>query len=243
MEQRPALGGALNIASRPPFKEPLADLARHLEAQARSAGVNLETGRPFTAAALAERQPDEVIVATGASPWAPACLDPEAGGAVAAETLLACDTIPPGRYLVVGGGLVGLETAEYLAERGAEVTVVEMLDQVGAGLGPVRLKLLTDRLVKAGINLLTKTRVVALGERSLRVETGGREYSLGPCQAVVLATGYRCHPVSLPAPGAGIPVQVIGDASRARSLVEAMAEGLDAALNIGSRGARGGKKP
>jgi pyruvate/2-oxoglutarate dehydrogenase complex dihydrolipoamide dehydrogenase (E3) component len=223
----------LNIAKRPPFKEPIADLARYLEDQARSAGVTVELERDFSPAVLAEHEPDEVVVATGSLPWAPECVCMSDSRVVTAENILQRDRIRPGRYLVVGGGLVGLETAEYLAERGAEVTVVEMLDQMGAGLGPMRLKLMLDRLIKAGVNLLVKTRVIAIRDGSLRVETGGREHTLGPCKAVVVAAGYRCNPIPSPAFGEGVKVQVIGDACRARSIVEAIGEGLDAAMNIG----------
>lgn len=233
IDRRPVPGGTLLIADRPPFKEPIADFARYLEAQALSAGVTLEMGREFTPALLAEHHPDEVIVASGALPWAPSCLCMSDGGMIAAEEILQCGEVRPGRYLVVGGGLVGLETAEYLACRGCEVTVVEMLDQVGAGLGPLRLKLMLDRMVKAGINLLTRTKVIAVEDRSLRVETAGRQYSLGPCEAVVVAAGYRGNPIPEAAFGKAIKVQVIGDARKARSIVEAVGEGLDAALNIG----------
>jgi len=228
------LGGMLNIAERPPFKEPIADLARYLEDRARSAGVTVELERDFSPAVLAEHEPDEVVVATGSLPWAPECVCMSDNRVVTAESILQQDRIRPGRYLVIGGGLVGLETAEYLAERGAEVTVVEMLDQVGAGLGPIRLKLMLDRLIKAGVNLLTKTRVIAVRDGSLRVETDGREHTLGPCEAVVVAAGYHCNPIPSPAFGEGVKVQVIGDARQARSIVEAIGEGLDAAMNIGN---------
>ncbi len=183
---------------------------------------------------LAEHEPDEVIVATGSLPWAPECICMSDSRVVAAENVLQLDSIRPGRYLIIGGGLVGLETAEYLAERGAEVTVVEMLDQVGAGLGPIRLKLMLDRLIKAGVNLLTKTRVIAVRDGSLRVETGGREHTLGPCEAVVVATGYRCNPVQSPTPGEGKKVRIVGDANQPRSIYEAIQEGFEAGMNIGT---------
>ncbi|MDP1992136.1 MAG: FAD-dependent oxidoreductase [Syntrophales bacterium] len=233
IDKRPALGGTLDVAARPPFKGPIADLACYLEDRARSAGVTVELNQDFSPAMLAEHEPDEVIVATGSLPWAPECVCMSDSRVVTAENILQRERIRPGRYLVIGGGLVGLETAEYLAERGADVTVVEMLDQVGAGLGPMRLKLMLDRLIKAGVNLLTKTRVIAVLDGSLQVETGCREYRLGPCEAVVVASGYRCNPIPAPTFGEGVKVRVIGDACQARSIVEAIGEGLDAAMNIG----------
>jgi len=66
------------------------------------------------------------------------------------------------------------------------------------------------------------------------VHNDGREHTLGPCEAVVVAAGYCCNPIPSPAFGEGVKVQVIGDACRARSIVEAIGEGLDAAMNIGN---------
>ena len=182
---------------------------------------------------LAEHEPDEVVVATGSLPWAPECICMSDSRVVTAENILQCDRIRPGRYLVVGGGLVGLETAEYLAERGAEVTVVEMLDQMGAGLGPIRLKLMLDRLIKAGVNLLTKTRVIAVQGRLAPGGNGRQGAYAGPLRGGGGGRGLPLQPDSSAAFGEGVKVQVIGDACRARSIVEAIGEGLDAALNIG----------
>src|SRR5512140_2982684 len=93
IDPRPELGGTLSIAARPPFKEPIADLARYLGERARAAGVTVELGRAFSPAVLAEIEPDEVIVATGSLPWAPSCIGMSDGGVVAAESILQCDRI------------------------------------------------------------------------------------------------------------------------------------------------------
>jgi hypothetical protein len=66
------------------------------------------------------------------------------------------------------------------------------------------------------------------------VETGGKEHTLGPCEAVVVATGYRCNPIPAPSFGKGAKVQIVGDAIQPRSIYEAIQEGFDAAVNIGS---------
>ena len=153
---------------------------------------------------------------------------------VTAEDILQLDRISPGRHLVIGGGLVGLETAEYLAERGADVTVVEMLDQVGAGLGPMRLSLMLNRLMKAGVNMLTRARVISVRDGWLEADMAGHMLRLGPYEAVVVAAGYRCNPVPAPPPGDEGRVRTIGDACLPRSIDEAIQEGFDAALNIGS---------
>jgi 2,4-dienoyl-CoA reductase-like NADH-dependent reductase (Old Yellow Enzyme family)/thioredoxin reductase len=230
IERRPELGGALHVAGRPPFKSPLSDLARYLESEARSAGVDIDLAQEFRPELLTEDTPDEVIVATGALPWVPDCVPRGDERVVTAESILRRDGIAPGRYLVIGGGLVGLETAEYLAGHGAGVTVAEMLDTVGSGLGPMRLKLLLERLSRAGVNILTGARVTSVQDGHVRLDMGGGEIALGPYRLVVLAAGYRPDPVSTQAAGAGVTVRVIGDARTPRSIREAITEGLDAAM-------------
>lgn len=233
LERQPVLGGALHAAKRPPFKKPVSDLIGYLERQARSAGVNVTLGREFSPEVLSEEKPDEVIVATGALPWIPDRIPASDDRVVTAQDILGRDRIPSGRYLVVGGGMVGLETAEYLVERGANVTVVEMLDEVGRGLAPMRLKLVLDRLVKAGVSLLTGAEVISVRDGWLRVDVAGTGLTLGPYLFVVVAAGYRSNQVPVPTAGDGIKVRIIGDACSPRSISEAVTEGLEAAMNLG----------
>ena len=232
IEKRPELGGALHVADRPPFKDPLFDLAMYLENEARSAGVEIDLNREFRPDIPEEEPPDELIMATGALPRVPDFVLRKDSRVVTAESVLRLDEIAPGRYLVFGGGLVGLETAEYLADHGADVTVAEMLDELGAGLGPMRLKLVLDRLGKAGVNMLTGARVMSVQDGHVRLEMAGGEIALGPYRFVVLAAGYRPARATSPAAWDGVKVRVIGDARTPRSIREAITEGLDAALDM-----------
>jgi 2,4-dienoyl-CoA reductase-like NADH-dependent reductase (Old Yellow Enzyme family)/thioredoxin reductase len=232
IERRPELGGTLHVAVRPPFKDPLSDLAKYLENEARSAGVDIDLNREFRPELPGEDTPDELIFATGALPRVPEFVPRGDSRVVTAESVLLLDEIAPGRYLVLGGGLVGLETAEYLADHGAAVTVAEMLDHVGAGLGPIRLKLVLDRLGKAGVNILTGARVISVQDGHVRLEMAGGEITLGPYRFVVLAAGYLPDPALAPTAWNGVKVRVIGDAHSPRSIREAIAEGLDAALDL-----------
>ncbi|MCE5283788.1 MAG: NAD(P)/FAD-dependent oxidoreductase [Deltaproteobacteria bacterium] len=229
-----ALGGTLNIARRPPFKEPIGDLASYLETQARSAGVSVGLQQAFNPQVAAGDAPDEVVVATGSLPWAPECVCMDDSRVVTAEKVLQMESIRPGRYLVIGGGLVGLETAEYLAERNAEVTVLEMLDRMGSGLGPMRLALMMNRLIKAGVNMIVKALVISVRDGWVDVDLAGREVRLGPYEAVVAAVGYRCNPLRDPMASEGKRVRIVGDANRPRSIFEAIQEGFEAGMGIGS---------
>jgi NADPH-dependent 2,4-dienoyl-CoA reductase/sulfur reductase-like enzyme len=149
-----------------------------------------------------------------------------------AEEILRQRRIEAGRYMVIGGGLVGLETAEHLCHAGADVTVIEMLDELGSGLSPMRLKLILDRLIKSGVNLLTKARVISIQDRMARIELPSGVITMGPYNSVVVATGYESERALAEALGNEIPVKIIGDAREPRSIREAISEGLDCGLDI-----------
>ena len=189
--------GRLHVAKRPPFKDPISDLAKYLENEARSGGVEIDLNREFRPEIMAEGNRTKSSWRRAPCRWFRIAFR-EDNRVVTAESILRLDEIAPGRYLVVGGGLVGLETAEYLADHGADVTVAEMLDNAGAGLGPIRLMLVLDRLAKAGVNILTGARVTSVQDGLVRLEMAGGEITLGPYRFVVLAADTVPTP-----PGAG----------------------------------------
>jgi NADPH-dependent 2,4-dienoyl-CoA reductase/sulfur reductase-like enzyme len=231
-EKRTEAGGALTVAARPPFKDAITDLNTYLVKKAKAAGVRFELEREITPETVAGFQADDVIIATGGVSIRPECIDPDDHRVVNAEEILCKDSIHAGRYLVIGGGVVGLETADYLADRRAEVTVVEMLEEMGQGLGPKRLALVLDRLIKMGVNLLTRTRVLSVRDGMAKVSIGANETVLGPFDSVVIAVGYRSDAHLAKALEGQVRVRVIGDAGRPRSICEAITEGLDAALEL-----------
>jgi 2,4-dienoyl-CoA reductase-like NADH-dependent reductase (Old Yellow Enzyme family)/thioredoxin reductase len=232
-DKKGEVGGALSVASLPPYKEALTELNVYLRRRAVAAGVRFELGREMTPEAIEAFKADDVILATGAVPITPECVEADGSRILMADDILRSDSIAAERYLVIGGGIVGLETADFLAERRADVTVVEMLPDMGAGLAPKRLKLVLDRLTKMGVNLITKTRVLSVQGCMTRVAVGSRETELGPFDLIVVAVGYRSDERLAEALEGKVRVRVIGDARRPRSICEAITEGYEAALALG----------
>jgi 2,4-dienoyl-CoA reductase-like NADH-dependent reductase (Old Yellow Enzyme family)/thioredoxin reductase len=232
-EREDRLGGALNVAAVPPHKEVLGDLSDFLASDARRAGVRIHLGR--------EAGPDiwdmgrftHILIATGARPVDPPFETPDPQCVVTAEELLGTGVVAPGRYLVVGGGMVGLETADHLSARpGVEVTVVEMCPQFGAGVAPIRLKLVLDRLIKAGANLLARTRVLAVNGSWVDLELPPGRITLGPFKGVVLAAGYRSDTRLTRSSGDDRRLIVIGDARSPGTINEAVTEACNSALEL-----------
>ena len=116
-EKRTRLGGLANIAALPPHKDLYAVLVNRLSERLIASGVKVFLGTAPSVAELTELKPDALIVATGSAPVIPRFCEGIAN-AVTAEDILTGKAKAGQRVLVVGGGMVGSETAEYLALTG-----------------------------------------------------------------------------------------------------------------------------
>jgi len=140
------------------------------------------------------------------------------------------------RVAIVGGGLVGIELAEFMAERGREVRVFDQGSVFAKEMAhPRRWRVLHD-LREAGVELHGETKVLEIGSNSIRFEALGsdsepQEWTL---DNVVIATGLAANPEGVEAlRSAGVPLVVIGDANGAGYLDGAIEQGFKAALDLG----------
>jgi 2,4-dienoyl-CoA reductase (NADPH2) len=136
------------------------------------------------------------------------------------------------RVAIVGGGLVGAELAEFLAERGREVVVLEAGPVIASEMAhPRRWRVLHD-LREAGVRLVTGAEVLEIGERSVQFRTeDGSE--VVEADSVVVATGLERDPGAIEAlRSAGVPVVAVGDCAELGYLEGAIRQGFDAAIAI-----------
>lgn len=185
------IGGQWRIAACPPHKQGFLDLLDWFSDELCRSGVDIRLGEKVTPEDIAGMNPDAVIVAVGAVPALPPIPGIEREGVVHAWEVLQ-DRVPVGdRVLVIGGGATGLETAEYLAERGRRVTVVEMLDSFAADMGGTVAFHLRWRLKKLGVELVRNTRVQAITDRGVRVWHRGGEEMWDRFDTIVIALGVK----------------------------------------------------
>lgn len=219
--ERTELGGQFVLAPLAPGKAAMARPLRALIAAATRSGAEIRTGVDATAEYVAELAPDAVVLATGATPTGLPVPGLEA--ALAGNDVLS-GTAETGRdVLVVGGGLVGIEVAEFLAHAGKRVVVIELLDQIARDMEPITRKLTMKRLAELPIEIRTGTAITGYQDGLASVEYDGRCDQFGPFASVVVAVGTsRNLDLFGPLSARGIEVHVVGDALEPNQILGAV---------------------
>ena len=232
-EKQKRTGGRMRLGANPPGKQVYNEFLDYLERRIKALGVTLETGREFTADMLARHKPDAVIVATGARPQLPAWKGVAESKAVAVDDVLSGEAVVGPKVLVIGGGGAGAETADFLSEKGKDVTVIEMLDNIAVDLVNHMQHYLGQRLKEKGVVILTATRVLELGKGFAVVEDAAGKRRVEGFDTTVVAVGSTSNDdVFRHLIGKAPEVYLIGDAVAPREVVDAVYEAEDVAIKI-----------
>jgi len=233
-EKTTSLGGQLNIACVPPRKEEMRRAAQDLIHAVCNAGVHLCMGQTRTAEQLKDAGFEAVINAVGAHSAAPRIPGIDSVNVADAWKVLAGEQQVYGTVAVIGGGMVGCETAEYLAARGCKVSVIEMMDKIAAGESVTILPTLLENYKTYGVEQYPSHKVKEFRMDAVVCENkDGAEVTI-PCDYIVLAMGARSNAFDAAAlEAAGIPVYSIGDsAGKAADISNAIRTGYDTACQL-----------
>jgi 2,4-dienoyl-CoA reductase-like NADH-dependent reductase (Old Yellow Enzyme family)/thioredoxin reductase len=233
-EKTTSLGGQLNIACVPPRKEEMRRAAQDLIRAVCNAGVHLCMGQTRTAEQLQEAGFEAVINAVGAHSAAPRIPGIDGVNVADAWKVLAGEQQVYGTVAVIGGGMVGCETAEYLAARGCKVSVIEMMDKIAAGESTTILPTLLENYKTYGVEQYPSHKVKEFRMDAVVCENkDGAEVTI-PCDHIVLAMGARSNEFDAAAlEAANIPVYSIGDAAgKAADISNAIRTGYDTACQL-----------
>jgi len=233
-EKTTTLGGQLNIACVPPRKEEMRRAAQDLIHAVCNAGVHLCMGQTRTAEQLKDAGFEAVINAVGAHSAAPRIPGIDSVNVADAWKVLAGEQQVYGTVAVIGGGMVGCETAEYLAARGCKVSVIEMMDKIAAGESTTILPTLLENYKTYGVEQYPSHKVKEFRIDAVVCENkDGAEVTI-PCDYIVLAMGARSNEFDAAAlEAASIPVYSIGDAAgKAADISNAIRTGYDTACQL-----------
>ena len=235
LEKNPELGGNFRIAAYPTGKGQLTEAVRSMIVRCENAGVDIRTGVEADEAVLKSLNPDAIILATGSNPLILRIPGLAECGYMTAQELLGGKRVCGKKALVVGGGMVGCEAAEFLAERGHEVSVIEMKDIIAADVTPESRRYMFETFREHNVGLYPGAKV---GE----FFTDGVDYTLADgtpgtlrgFDSIVLAMGSRSNAaLKETAESVCSQVLVIGEAARSPgNAVTATTDALNAALAI-----------
>jgi NADPH-dependent 2,4-dienoyl-CoA reductase/sulfur reductase-like enzyme len=229
-EKEKELGGRFRIASLPPKKNEINEFIEYLIRSVRASGVIVHTGVSISPENLDPVLAfDEVVVAVGG---VPICLPlPDAqSNVVLAEDVLQRKAHLGSKVVVIGGGLVGCETAEWVAAERREVTIIEQLPTIARDMELRTRKLMLKRLAAHKVEIICHTRVECFAGDKVVCCQGGMRFEINGVDNFVLALGYKAHPFIHQMKNK--KVHRIGDCVQPRKAIEAVHEGFLLGLEV-----------
>lgn len=228
-EKENTLGGNLKPAAASDAKDDYRRLIHFLSNQIIKLGVILKLGKEATPELILEAKPDVVIIATGSTIRVPEIPGAQKKNVVSAVDLLLGRADAGDTVVIAGGGLVGCETALYLAEKGKTVNVVEVLDRLmrrdtvpGSNRHYI-MKLLNE----AGVKILVGTKITEIIDRGIIIADKSGMQSTLEADTVVLALGMKSSNGLFEALNNKLPeVYAIGDCVEPRKVKDAIWEGF-----------------
>ena len=233
-EASDSLGGQFVLAGAAPRKEEMKLAALSMGEMATKAGIEIRLSTKVTPELVKDMNPDEVIIAIGSEPMTLKVAGADLKHVTNSHDVLEGKVEVDGEVVVIGGGLVGLEVAEYLSDKTKNIVVVEMLDEVGKDLGQLRKICVMENLYQEGIKVITHAKCTEIKEKSILIEKEGKIEEI-PCDSVVVAIGSKARDskeIVDYCEVSNIPCHVIGDALQARRALNCIAEAVEVARKI-----------
>ncbi|BCJ99150.1 oxidoreductase [Anaerocolumna chitinilytica] len=194
LDDQSELGGTVNIAKKPPLKERMQWIADYYGNEFDRLSVEVKLKTKADADTILAYNPDAVLLATGSSSIIPDKIPGVAGKNVytVEEVLSGKAALKGKKVAVIGAGLTGLETAEFLCEEGNQVTIIDMLDKPAPGANHTNVADVCGRLTKAGVKYMLGHSLKEIkGDMVLLEKVESKEEVEAEADAVVLSLGFR----------------------------------------------------
>ena len=229
-EKEDKIGGQIHLAAIPPRKSEILRSVEYYEKILPELGVSVHLGSICTKEIMNEA--DAVIVAAGAHDLQLPIPGADSANVVSSWDVLAGKKEVNGHCVIIGGGLVGTETAEYVLEKGGQVSIVEMMDKIANGESSTILPIIMADFVKNNVKQYVNTKVNSIaenGRKILAVDTKEEKDIAIDCDMVIMAVGSVKNVIDLD--GVTTPVHYVGDCSgdKTASIAEAIRTGYHAA--------------
>lgn len=233
-EKGKELGGQFVTAGCAPGKEELKIAAKEMKEAILRENIDVRMNCSLNQKIMDEIQPDHVVIAIGSVPFVLPLPGVENENVHISHDVLRGHKKIEGRAAIIGGGLVGVEVAEYLLEEGCQVSIIEMLPEIAGNLGMMRRIPVMEYLEEHGAQIYTETKCIAIREKGVEVEQKG-EKKLIEADGIVMAIGSKSRDTkeleNLCAYN-DVAYTVIGDAKKARNALDAIREAWQLSLEL-----------
>ncbi|MFC1916909.1 FAD-dependent oxidoreductase, partial [Chloroflexota bacterium] len=232
-EREPELGGQMLLAALPPCKDPIRDFTNYLIGQIKKSLVHVELGKEVDVSLIKSMKPDVVVLATGGTLLTPRIPGHDSSNVVTAKDVLIRNADLGIKVVVIGGGAIGCETADFLSEDGKEVTVLEMLPEFAITLGSSMRARLLARLARKKVRMMARVNVREISNGGVDIVDSDWQRQSVECDTVVLAIGFEANrSLSEELGHEGIEAYLVGDCVEPRDIMEAVADGFRVARSL-----------
>ncbi len=234
------LGGQIHVACVPIGKQEMTKVVQYMAHRLEKYSVEVRYNTPVTPELLAGEFKDyEVIAAAGAKPnvienftcfkqWA------------TADDILAGKAFPGRKIVIIGGGSVGCELAEYLAPlvndrfvRNRDITVLEMAQEIMMTESGSARSVLVQRMMAKGVKIECLAKVIKVTEDTITYEQNGSEHTISDADTLIFANGYHVDPaVEEMLKAAGVTYHFIGDGLKVGNLKDAISGAYELAKEM-----------
>lgn len=220
-EKDSVLGGQMRLAAVPPGKGDITNMVRNYIVLCEKYHVDVHLNTEVNEDMIREMNPDVLIIATGASPLHPSIkgIDNTIDAIDVLDGMKQCGQ----KVLVIGGGLVGCETADYLGEHGFDVSLVEAREDIAMDIVGEHKIYLLENFKENHVDVHVDCKVLEIKEYGVIVEQGGQKQELSGFDSVVLALGSKAYQ-PFDTEKLAKEVYVLGDAIKARRAIDATRE-------------------
>ncbi len=231
IEKENELGGSASLAPVLDEKKEFGGVVEFLQNQLRRLNVEVRLQEEVNVQSAKEAGFEEILVATGSVPIMPVMnLREKKYGIRLAKDVFKNPEGMGKDIVVLGGGAVGMDVALYLYQLGKNVTVIEMLDRLGADLGPLNRVDAAERVGRSTIQIMLETKVVKLRDEGITLSKRGKEEILKPPDTVIIAMGAKPNPH--PPEAIGGRIHYIGDCQKVGNAMDAIHDAFDIAMKV-----------
>jgi len=234
-EKSDRLGGALYAAGASKVKDAIGYFREYLVRQIKKAGVDVRVNTEADNSLIERERPDEVIVATGAVPVIPQIPGVNGSNVVLAADVLTGKKSVGDKVVILGGGMVGCEVADFLHEDAGkkDLTILEMLPKVAMDVGPTLRWVVRKRLKDFEICIKAAVTVTEITPHGVFTMCGGSTEFLA-ADSIVIAVGHEpSDKLARQIEGkAGVSARLVGDCDKVATIAEAVESGFRAGLQV-----------